>query len=268
LGVGLRFTTEAIQDAKRGIIADAMEDAGREVSKAFDDMAIEAIFSTASAGTVAGSVNTFDGTIICGIKGTLTPSNAQATIITAATGSTITWGAVGGTATWYYVKPADVAGIVASATTSNSVSSRNLLDAKNRVISKYYEPNVAVMNDTKLADLLFDANTKFLDKSAYGTTEGLLNAEVGKVMGLKVIVTNRFPEWCILIADTTHLGYHVLKRELAMRRDDITGYNQDALFFWGWAQRTIGVMMSDAMAVAVQGSVGPALVTAVDPGTG
>jgi len=125
-------------------------------------------------------------------------------------------------------------------TTSTGISGWGILDGKAALIAEGRDPNVVLMNYADLPNLLYDDKINFLDASAYGGREPLMNAEVGKVWGLKVITENRrIPQGCALVVDTSRMGYDVHKEELTSYREDV--YKRDAVYYYFYAERGFGI---------------------------
>jgi len=124
-----------------------------------------------------------------------------------------------------------------------------MLTARAKLLSKNYIPNVAILHDDDIPSLLYDEKLKFLDVSAYGGREAILNGEVGKLFGMKILTTSRMQTGHVVYADTKNLGYHVIKRGLKGYREDKPEY--DSVWYHFWAQEDFGVVNDNAIALSV-----------------
>ena len=78
--------------------------------------------------------------------------------------------------------------------------------------------DVMVVNPNQYAKLV--ATDQFVDASKYGAREALLNFEVGKVAGFKVLVTTKVPDGTVLYMNTKRAGWFVNKRNTDVKRKD------------------------------------------------
>ncbi len=135
-----------------------------------------------------------------------------------------------------------------------TISVWDVLQGRNKIIGKNRHPNILIMNDSDLPGLLYDSKLKFLDVSAYGSREAILNGEIGKIFGLRVVTTTRAPEGAAVILDTSRLGYDVHKRDLRGYRED--KYEYDSVWYHFWAERGFGVTDDLCVSLVVGGKTG------------
>jgi hypothetical protein len=77
-----------------------------------------------------------------------------------------------------------------------------------------------------------ESDDRFSDASKYGGREEILNGEIGKIAGLKVLVTTNILPTTALLMDTTRGAYLVLKRNLDMKKWDAPDVDSTRLFFY------------------------------------
>lgn len=139
--------------------------------------------------------------------------------------------------------------LVQDAGTKQSLGFRDLILARNKSIGANYRPGVGVLHENEIATLMFDTNLKFLDVSAYGSRETILNAEIGKIGGMKIISTTRTFDGVAVYLDTRRMGRHVIKRVLESTRvvrPEIDGIEYDM-----WADFKFAVINPSAIAISV-----------------
>ncbi|RLF22423.1 MAG: hypothetical protein DRN15_09030 [Thermoprotei archaeon] len=251
-GVGLAFQGEALRQVKRDVIADAIKEAGEAYADAMDTLALEAMFPTV---TIVGSssIGAAAGTIIIGVKSTI---GNVSNIVQDANGCTVNFGAATGTIVAWYIPTTAGARRVSAA--AGSLSAKDILMARSDIISKNFEPDVVIIHPKRLAEIIYDPATKFVEAWAYRGAGPLMNGEIGQMWGLKVIVTNKAPIYGAILVDSDDLGYCVERMDLELKRDEYTGINKDILYFWGFAERNYGVVNPEAYgAVALQGTFSP-----------
>ena len=80
-----------------------------------------------------------------------------------------------------------------------------------------------------MADLLKD--TKFINASAYGSREPILNGEIGKFAGLKVFVTTQATDGKALVFDSKKASMLVIKRDVTVRRRENPDTDSIEIYF-------------------------------------
>jgi N4-gp56 family major capsid protein len=250
-GIRLEFTTEALESALRDVIKDHIYEAGIVYAETIDDRAISvalnltAVSSTVPAAStvIAGSypiwsVTTVSGCTIDGLD------YATGTIYVTAAGSVTP-----GTITYQYAERVYTSTLYVDAVADNTLSAWDMLAARAKIKGKNFNPNVVVINDDDVPGLLYDSNLKFLDASAYGSREAILNGEIGKVFGLKVVTSTRTATGHAVYVDTGKLGYYVRKRDLRGYREDKPEF--DAIWYHMWSEGDFGVVNNNAIALSV-----------------
>jgi hypothetical protein len=138
---------------------------------------------------------------------------------------------------------------------AQTLSAWDMLAARTKIIAQNRKPTVFIMNDVDLPGLLYDPKIKFLDVSAYGGREPLLNAEIGKIFGLRIVTTTRAPEGAGICIDPSRLGYDVHKRDLRGYRED--KYEYDSVWYHFWAERHFGVTDELCVSLVVGAKTAP-----------
>jgi len=153
------------------------------------------------------------------------------------------------TVVFEYSNRCKTTGLYVDAKDEGTLSSWDILVARAKIIGKNYTPNVMIFHDTDIPGLLYDEKIKFLEVTAYPGREPLLNAEIGKIFGLRTLTSTRSYEGVGIYVDTAHLGYDVHKRDLKGVRDDRP--ERDAVWYHFWAERGFGVVNDEAVCVSV-----------------
>jgi len=245
-GIRLEFTNEALEQAMRDVIKDHIYEAGLEWAEVLDDVAQTVMLDlTTQTCTVAtGSLGTFPNTPV--IKITDVPSSATISSVEYDTGKvTLTGSVTAATITSVYSDYLSSTTLWVGASSAGSLSAKDILRVRSKLVAKHRKPDVLIINDADLASLLFDPNVKFVDVSAYGSNEALMNAEIGKIFGMKVVTSSRAPQGNAFVVDSKRLGYDVRKRDLSGVREDKPDY--DSVWYHFWAERNFGV--ADSLAV-------------------
>jgi len=259
-GVGLGFQGEAIRQANRDVLADAIKEAGEVWADTLDLVAFEAMFPSvttlaAAAATVAGSV------YVLGISSQV----GSATIAFRLNDGSIVFGAAD-TITYHYVPTTGVLSSDTVAcrryigdTSGGTFRGKDLLRARADIIAKNHYPNVAVIHPNVLTDILYDNTIKFLERSAYAanTPTELYNGELGRIWDIRVVVTTKMPRYGMAVIATGDLGYEIHRKPLNLVRDEYSGMSADVLYFWGFQEINYGVVNPHAYgAVCSYGSSG------------
>ena len=251
IGIRLEFATESLESALRDAIKDHIFEAGIVYAETIDDRAITvaleltSVTSTVPAATtlVTGSYPIWSITSVTGA--TIDGVNyATGTLYMTAVGSVTP-----GTITYTYAKRVYDSTLYVDALNDNTLSSWDLLQARAKIVGQNFRPNVAIIHDDDVPSLLYDEKLKFLEVSAYGSREAILNAEIGKIFGLKILTSTRTATGHAVYADTSRLGYHVKKRELRGYREDKPEF--DAIWYHMWAESDFGVVNNPAIALSV-----------------
>jgi len=259
-GIGLGFQGEAIRQANRDVIADALKEAGEVWADTLDIVALEAMFPTVSISRTSAGTVAADNTIIIGVKSANNPS-ATSIITAEATGSSVEFTGGATLECWYIPETnaeGDTIGSRRITMSANSFSARDILRVRADIQAKNFKPNVIVMHPDRFEEIMYDPTIKFLEKSAYRGEGELYTGEIGQLWGIPTVVTTKCPRYGIIVIDTTALGYEVWRKSLKLNRDDYTGMSADVLYFWGFGEVGYGVVNAQAYgAVAMKGTYTP-----------
>jgi len=252
-GIRLEFTNEALEAAQRDVLRDHIYEAGLVWAETIDSVALDELLDLKQTIAVMGA--TVDVTYaVTGSVPIIFVDEVEGNTIDAVDyyGGTFymkdSLSSGNATVTFRFSARLHSSGLYVNAKSAQTLSVWDILTARAKLVGKHRSPDVIVINDADLPGLLFDEKVDFLDKSAYGE-EGLLNGEIGKIAGMKVVTTSRAPEGIAILIDTERLGYDVHKRDLRGYREDKPEY--DAVWYHLWAERNFGVVNDDCVAVVV-----------------
>ena len=238
-GIQLQFTNEALEQALRDVIEDHIYEAGLEYAEAADKAAqtIMLDLKTETLSITGGSLGTLSNTPVIKIDsvsgGTIKSVEYDTGVVT------LTGSVSAATVVAVYSNRLKTTGMWVSASTAGSLSPRDIMRARAKLIGKYRNPNVVIINPVDLATLFFDTNAKLVDASVYGGREPLLNGELGKLFGMKVLMSTGAPEGVAILVDTNRLGYDVIRRDLKGIRKEKPSV--DSVFYYFWGERNFGV---------------------------
>jgi len=259
-GIGLGFQGEAIRQANRDIIADALKEAGEVWADTLDIVALEAMFPTVEISATGADTVAANNTLIIGVKSASGISKSSI-ITTAATGSTIKFTGGATLVCWYAPETnaeGDTIGSRRVTATAESFSCRDILRVRSDIQAHNFKPNVIVMHPDRFEEILYDPTVKFLEKSVYRGEGELYTGEIGRLWGIPTVVTTKCPRYGIIVIDTSALGYEVWRKPLKLSRDDYTGMSADVLYFWGFGEVNYGVVNAQAYGVvAMKGTYTP-----------
>lgn len=91
-----------------------------------------------------------------------------------------------------------------------------------------YTPDTLVIHPNQANDLIKD--TKFINASAYGAREPILNGEIGRFAGLKVFVTTQASDGTALVYDSNKAMIVAFKRDLTVRRREEPEYDSITVY--------------------------------------
>jgi len=246
-GFRLEFTNEALKQALRDVIKDHVYEGGIVWAETIDDVASSIMLGLTSqtATITTGSLGTFSNTPVYKITaagtGTIVSVQYDTGVVT------ISGSLAADTITAQYANNPKGTTLWVGATNPGSLRAFDIARVKAKMVAQHRNPDVMLFNDADYASLLFDTQLKFIDASAYGSQEAVLNGEIGKAMGLKVITSTRIPQGNAILVDTRRLGYDVHRRDLSGVREDKPEY--DSVWYHFWAERNFGV--ADSLAVGL-----------------
>lgn len=249
-GIGIAITGEAIRQVNRDVIADNILEAGLVYRDTLDIIAMERMFLPLTV-VAASSFAACAGTVCLGVKstvgvwtsGSIVQDSSGCTIGTAghATNATVT--------IWY--APATTNRRAAAATGGvATISAKDVLKLRADIVAYNYNPDAMVMHPDMFSEFIFDPIVKFVGNAEFASPNApIWNGELGRVWGIRVIVSNKMPRFAIALVDSQHLGYEIVRKELDLKRDEYTGASADVLYFWGFTERNFGVVNTRAYGV-------------------
>jgi len=114
-----------------------------------------------------------------------------------------------------------------------------------------------VLHPDEEADLLQDS--RFIDVGQYGSREPIWNGEIGKIAGMKVLVTTQIPAGFVLYLEPRTCGKLVWKRDLDIMKKHYPEY--DSYRFYAYAMFAPKVIIDEATAISVNHEVDSASLT-------
>lgn len=106
----------------------------------------------------------------------------------------------------------------AAAATLGSLVYNDIVGVITTIKGLNYEPNVLLIHSDQEGDLI--KLDQFIDSSKYGAREVLLNGEIGKFAGVKVLVSQNMSAGSALVVDSLEAGWLVMKREVQVKRQE------------------------------------------------
>jgi len=120
------------------------------------------------------------------------------------------------------------AGATVTATTTGVLSYDDIVSAVAAVRGQNWNPDTILINPAQQQDLLKD--TKFINSSAYGGREPILNGELGRMAGLKVLVSTQVASGSALVFDSQHAVTVAIKRDIQVKRDELPARDAIGLY--------------------------------------
>ena len=93
----------------------------------------------------------------------------------------------------------------------------------------------------------------FIDAAKYGANEPIVNGEIGKIAGLKVLVTTQMDNGAALVIDPNRAAWMAIRRNVDMKRWDNPATDSVELYFYV----EYGVKVTDANALQLIVNIGP-----------
>jgi len=252
-GIRLELDKEAIESPTRNILKDGLYLAGKEYSTEFDKIA-----TTIALDLKTGTISSWTGGTIG--TSTFTPI---VSILTASSGVTITnvdypdgqvalaSSVSAGTVTFLYSNIVKGTSRFKGVRDPGTLRVYDILDLRGTLVNSTIYPDVALVNDIDLPNLVYDAAQVgaevFVNSRTYSDKEKLLNGEIGQLLDIKLVKSGLVPEGACILVDTSRLGYDVTVRELEGEVEDRPEIDRKWYHFWG--ER--GFKVSDTFAVGV-----------------
>jgi len=224
-GLELNLIKEAVTEAGIALADKEDEDIVHELIGYETDTAVASGAETISTGDkileivsdpadVVSSVDYYDGKIVTSGAGTITYAKTTRT----------------------YVKEVSTAG---------SLVYKDIAAAAGDIRARKWKANFLLVHPNQYADLLND--DRFIDTSRYGAREPIVNGELGKIGGMKVLVSTQIPDGVSLVVDSTRAGWLAIKRNIDLKRWDNPQTDSVELYFY----MEYGVAVTDEDAIVV-----------------
>ena len=137
------------------------------------------------------------------------------------------------------------AGSTITASTPGVLSYEDIIAARSAVLQNDFNPQILVIHPDQEGDLLKD--DRFIDASKFGDREPILNGQIGKIAGLKVLVSTNMTSGTALVVDPDRAAWMAIKRETDLKRKEEPSTDSVELYFY----REYGVEVVNPGAVAV-----------------
>lgn len=134
-----------------------------------------------------------------------------------------------------------------SATTYGTLAYEDIVAAVTKIRANKWTPDFMLIHPNQMSDLIKD--NRFIDTSRYGSSEPILNGEVGKVGGLKILTSTNMIEGVALVMDATKAAYLVMKRNIDLKRWENPSTDCTELYFW--YEYGVGVTRPEALCMIV-----------------
>lgn len=248
-GAAVHITQEAIEGCELNLIRDSVVEAGIALADKEDADIMKALLSY-TEGTVSDTTaHTWAvGAPLVYVDETatnFTSADYKDGIIKASGGATIT----------YYSSALPAACFVDSLAEGNTWSAdgyKSIASGVIKIRGNKWAPKFLVIHPDVLGGLL--KSTMFIDASKYGSNEAILNGEIGKISGLKVLVTTQMPNGAALVIDPSRAAWMAVRRNLDMKRWDNPQTDSIELYFY--VEYGMAVTDQDALAVIVNITAG------------
>jgi len=251
-GIGIGIAGESIRKAMRDVVADQIKEAGLVWSDLEDRLALQGAFPLDTKTATGASTVAAAGPIV----GVYTSSGVSS-IINTTSGASIVFSGPGTCSYWYVPS-----GVVSVA--SSSLSAKDIVVARGKMQNNIVSPSVIMSPPERLVDIIYDPAAKFVEQAKETGAGVPYNFQIGKLWDMNFIVSGRVPKLGVVLIDPNYFGYKVIREDLRLQRDEVTGMKQDALFYWGFGEFGYGNITTDAYGVVyLIGTFSPSDVTTV-----
>jgi len=256
LGKGSAITREAIADAREDVVAACKEELGISLADKEDYDIMQAILdpsdqiSESFAGDGTTKVFTVSQTPVARVD-EVTVDGVAVTVVSVdpRTGEVELETAPASTAS-VVIKYRKIQSNYVESATAGKLDLADLNAARGLVTARKWRPNILVIREEELSDLLgLDA---FIDASKYGAREPLLNGEIGKIYGMKVIVSSLLPAGLTLAIDTRARAVKFVPKQ-NVRVNTEEDEEKDILEIYATQRYGVGLTNRDPIAVIVVG---------------
>jgi len=117
--------------------------------------------------------------------------------------------------------------------------------AASMIKAKNWAPKFLLIHPDEMRGIL--VSSLFIDASKYGSNEPILNGEIGKLAGLKILVTTNIDSGTALVVDSDRAAWMAVRRHVDMKRWDNPDTDAIELYFY----MEYGVEVTDEDAVVM-----------------
>jgi len=226
-GVAVHITQEAIEGCELNLIRDAVTEAGialadkedSDIMKALLDYSVDAhTFTGAGTATISGGALVY----VEESESNFSKADYYDGKIVATGACTITY--------WQSAHGKSYCVDALSEGTWSVNGYKAIVKAVTAVKARKWRPQFIVIHPNALGGIL--KSNMFIDAAKYGTNEPIVNGEIGKIAGLKVLVTTQMPDGAALVIDPTRAAWFAVRRRLDMKRWDNPATDSIELYFY------------------------------------
>jgi len=237
IGVYFKVTEEAIETSRVDIVEDLMQEAGYAIADYEDWMIMDELYGASAYVTATVPAAAGNATTIFTIG---TSKILNVNLLAAPSGVSIKYidywdGKIETTSTatqigisYKYSTRTRCVEVSTVATDGNTYLA--LVDGRANLSLVPRKPDTAVVHVKHWSNLVKD--TRFIDASQYGDREAILNGEVGKAAGMKIVVADRAYPGAVLVMQKGINAYLVIKRDITMKRKELPEEDAYAFYFY------------------------------------
>jgi len=255
IGTALKITQEAIDGANLDLIRDGITEAGIALADKEDlDIVYELLGRTVFSETVSGTYTPSTGTMTLSFTGSDPILSITSVVATNTVSTGIYFDAYDGKvlmpATSGSIDPV-VTGFKSTRTnyvdagTKGSLTYLDIVNTAGVIRANKWTPDFMLIHPNQMTDLIKDS--RFVDVSKYGSREVILNGELGKISGLKILVSTHMIDGTALIIASKRAAWMAIKRNVDMKRWDNPSTDSVELYFY----MEYGISLTDENAVAL-----------------
>ena len=256
IGTALKITQEAIDGANLDLIRDGITEAGIALADKEDlDIVYELLGRTAFSETVAGTYVAGTSTVTLSFSG----SDPVLSITSVVCTNTVTSGFYFDAYDAKVLFPSTSSGTTSPVVSGYKSTRTNYVDAGTMGSLTYIDivntagvirankwtPDFMLIHPNQMTDLIKDS--RFVDVSKYGSREVILNGELGKISGLKILVSTHMMDGTALFIASKRAAWMAIKRNVDLKRWDNPSTDSVELYFY----MEYGVSLTDEDAVAI-----------------
>jgi len=243
-GVAVHITEEAIAGAELNLIKDVVTEAGIALADKEDSDIMKALLKITTGSATFSNA----GTVSIGAALTYVDTSvSQVSQVDYYDGKIVATGAC----TVTYHKTSYSSTYLTDAPTKGTLTYEGIVSAVTSIKSRKWQPKFLVIHPEVLGGIL--KSSMFIDAAKYGANEPIVNGEIGKIAGLKVLVTTQIDNGVALVIDPNRAAWMAIRRNVDMKRWDNPKTDSIELYFY--VEYGVAVTDSDALQLIV--NIGP-----------